>query len=320
MAEPGRETQLWASFLDQVPLDGELARLAVAQHGVFALAQLEALGLSGPGVRARVRADRLHRLYRGVYGLVPRALLKREGLWLAAVLACGPGAVLSHRSAASLHGLYAYSGRWIDVTVPARSSRAHQGIKLHRSTTLMPADTTAVEHIPCTTASRTLLDLAEAVNRRALERAFDQAEIIGCFDRRALDDQLERNQRRVAARHVRELLDEHYVGATPTASKLEEAFLGLVLAAGLPRPQVNAWIVLPDRGPPVCVDFKWEAQRVVVETDGRKWHDTRQRRERDAERDQRLLAAGWRTLRTSWRQVQREPALIASRLAEILQA
>jgi hypothetical protein len=295
-----------------------LAQLAVVQHGVFTVEQLGGLGLAPATVRARTSAGRLHRVYRRVYSLTPPELLKREGLWLAAVLACGPRAVLSHRSAAALHGLRDHGGSWIDVTVPGRTKRAHAGIKLHRSTTLTAADVTTVQNIPCTTVARTLLDYSEVVSRRSLERAFDQAEVIGVFDLRAIDGQLERNHSRPGAARVRRVLNDHYVGTTPTASKLEEAFLALTRAAGLPRPQVNSWIVLRDGGPAVRADFKWEAQRLVVETDGRRWHDTHQRRQRDAGRDQRLLLAGWRALRITWNQVEREPASVTATIAALL--
>jgi predicted transcriptional regulator of viral defense system len=316
--EPGRETQAYVAFLDQVPVDEALAALAVAQHGVFALDQLCRLGLGAPAVRNRAASGRLHRIYRGVYSLVPRDLLKREGRWLAAVLACGSGAVLSHRTAAALHGLHRYDGVWIDVTVPTRSARAHQGIKLHRSVTLAPGDVTTIDMIPCTSVARTQLDLADVVNRRTLERALDQAEVIEAFELGALEHQLARNRHRAGARHVRAVLDEHYVGSTTTWSDLEEAFLALTRGAGLPRPEVNSWILLPDRGPAIRADFKWESHRVVVETDGHRWHDTRRRRELDADRDQRLTVAGWRPMRVTWRQIMTAADVVAGRVAALL--
>jgi hypothetical protein len=229
---------------------------------------------------------------------------------MAAVLACDPGAALSHRSAAALLNLRPFGGTRIDVTVPGRSSRKHPGIAVHCSLTLTPFDTTRVENIPCTTASRTLLDLGEAVNRRGLERALDQAETLEVFDLRALDDQLERNSTRLAASVLRAVLDEHYAGSTETWSHFEERFLAFARAAGLPQPAVNFWIVLSDGGLPIRADFAWPAQRVIVETDGWDTHRTRQAFERDRRKDLRLGLAGWRPMRVTSRQLDAEPALV----------
>jgi predicted transcriptional regulator of viral defense system len=320
MAEGGRETQPGVSFFSQAPPDTAIAALATAQNAVFSLAQLIELGLSAAAVRKRTSAQRLHRVHPGVYSLVPAKLLRREGHWMAAVLACGPGAVLSHQTAAALHGLRGTNRAKIDVTVPGRSARKHPGIDIHRSRTLTPADTTIVNGIPCTTVARTLLDLAEVVSRRALERAFDQAEILQVFDLRALEDQLERNPTRAGARAVRRVLDEHYVGSTLTQSELEEAFLALCRRIDVPAPELSKWIDFGDGEPMIWADFAWCEQRVIVETDGRKVHGTHQARERDPRRDQRAMLAGWRPVRTTWRQVTRKPreleAILGALLAE----
>jgi hypothetical protein len=226
---------------------------------------------------------------------------------MAAVLACGPGAVLSHRNAAALHQLRPTARSKIDVTVPGRSRRRRQGIDIHRSTTLTEADTTVVKGIPCTSAARTMFDLADVVSRRSLERAYDQAEALEVFDLRALEDQLARNPTRPAAKRVRAVLDEHHIGSTLTRSQLEEAFLAICRRLGLPDPWVNRWIDLGDGEPMIWADFVWHEQRVVVETDGPRFHGTQQARERDPRRDQRAMVAGWRPIRTTWRQVMRRP-------------
>jgi predicted transcriptional regulator of viral defense system len=305
--EPGRETRAYETFLSQASVDEAIAALAQRQHAVMGLDQLVGLGLGPSGVRLRRKASRLHRIHRTVYSLVPRALLTREGHWMAAVLACGPGAVLSHRNAAALHGLRPTQRTKIDVTVPRRSARKHRGIDVHRSTTLTPADVTVANGIPCTTPARTLLDLAEVIARRPLERAFDQAEILDLFDLYAIEDQLARNSTRPAARRVKQLLEEHYIGSTPTQSELEEAFLALCRRLRLPEPKVSRWIDLHDGEPMIWADFVWFEQRVIVETDGDKFHGTHQARERDPRRDQRAIVAGWMPVRTTWRQVMRRP-------------
>jgi predicted transcriptional regulator of viral defense system len=282
------------------------------------LDQLVALGLSARAVQDRASAGRLHRIQRGVYSLVPRTLLTRQGYWMAAVLAAGTGAVVSHRTAAVLHGLMQYNGRKLDVTVPSANGRRRDAVVVHRSTTLTPCDITVVENVPCTTVARTLLDLADVVDRRRHERAFDQAEVHEVLDMAAITDQLERNASRAAARKTKTLLAEHYPGSTPTESPLEEAFLALCRRAGLPQPDVQQWINLPDGGDPIRADFLWPQQRVIVETDGEQFHNTAQRRRGDRRKDQRLIVHGFRPLRTDGRQVFGRPAELEARLKALI--
>jgi len=289
--------------------------LAAAQHGVFHVTQVE---LTPRAVQKRAVAGQVHRQHRGVYSIVPRHLLKREGLWMAAVLACGPGAVLSHRSAAALLELRDWGGTKIDVTVPGRSRREHDGVKVHCSTTLADQDIDVVNNIPCTTVSRTLLDLAEVITNRQLERAFDQAEILEVLDLNALEDQLERNPTRPGAKAVRHVLDTHYIGKTPTANDNEEALLAITRELGIPDPECNAFIILDDGGPPIKADAVWRDQKVVIEADSDKWHNTRQRFEQDRVRDQRLTAAGWKIIRTTWKQMTQRPHELRPLLLKLL--
>ena len=313
MPEAGRETQVETTFLDQA-----LSDLSLAQHGVFALDQLRALDLAAPAVRSRRAAGRLHRIHHTVYSLVPKELLKREGLYMAAVLACGEGAVLSHRSAAALLELRDWGHTKIEVTVPRRSARRHDGIKVHRSTTLIDEDVTELNNIPCTTVHRTLFDLAEVVTQRQLERSFDQAEISERLDLNAINDQLKRNPTRPGAKAVRDVLETHYIGKTPTWSENEEALLAITRELGIPDPDTNQFIVLDDGGPAIRVDFVWRDQRVIVEADSNKWHSTRQRFEQDRVRDQRLTAAGWTIIRTTWRQMKHRPHELRPLLLKLL--
>jgi hypothetical protein len=297
--EPGRETTPTRTFLDQA-----LAELARRQHLVFSLDQLRELGLASSGVRSRVAASRLHRIHHTVYSLVPKEHLKREGLYMAAVLACGAGAVLSHRSAAVLHELRDWGATRIEVTVPRRSARAHPGVAVHRSTTLTERDITVINNIPCTSVARTLFDMAEVVTHRQLERSFDQAEIVEVLDLSAINDQLARNPTRRGAKAVKAVLRDHYIGRTPTRNENEELLLSITRPLGIPDPECNALVVLPDGGPPIHPDFVWREQRVILEADSKKWHSSRQRMEIDRRRDQRLTAAGWTVIRTTWKQMK----------------
>lgn len=293
--------------------------LAVQQHGVFAVDQIAELGLSASAARDRVASGRLHRIHHAVYSLVPLTLLGRNGRYMAAVLARGPDAVLSYRCAAALHEIRGTARVKIDVTVRGRSHRRHAGIDVHRSTTLTPEDVTTVHGIPCTTVARTILDLAQVIKGRPLERALDQAEILDLLDLAALDDQIERNKARPAARRLQAVLDQHYIGSTPTWSELEEALLAACRRAKLPMPEVNALIDPHDSDPTaIRVDFVWREQRVIVETDGHETHHTRRAFEEDRLRDQRLIVAGWTVIRITWRQLTQRPSEITDRIARLL--
>lgn len=313
MPEPGRETTRGGTFLDRA-----LAELARIQHGVFTLDQLCALGLTASAVRNRVAAGRLHRIHQGVYSLVPRELLTWKGLYMAAVLACGPGAVLSRRSAARLHGLRNYGYTRIEVTVPKRSARAHSGVAVHRSTTLAPSDVTLADNIPVTTVARTLFDIAELITARQLERAFDQADIMQALDLNEIHDQLARNPTRPATKAVKHLLNTHYIGSTPTENEFEDAFLALTRSLGLPDPTPQFYIDPQDGEPPIRADFAWPDLKIVVETDGRRTHGTRNAFETDRRRDQRLIAAGWKVIRTTWRQLKYRPHELKPVLLKLL--
>lgn len=305
-------------FLGQPPLDHAIAALAARQHAVVGVAELLDLGLSVDAARQRAAAGRLHRIHRGVYALVPKSLLIRNGLYMAAVLACGPGALLSHRSAAVLHGLIEFGGAKVDVAIPRRTGRAHKNLAVHRSLTLTSADATVVDGIPCTTVARTLFDISEVLPRRPVEKAFDRSEQLQVFDLGAINDQLARNPTRPGARVLKAILHEHYIGSTLTESELEEAMLLLSRAVGLPAPEVQQWLDLGDGEGMIRPDFMWRTQRLIVEVDGAKYHRTRQRFESDRRRDQRALVAGWRVLRTTDRQIKRRPEELRETIARLL--
>ncbi len=317
--EGGRESGTYGQFRAQASLDGAIAALGEAQHCVMRLEHLETLGLTAGAVYKRAARGRLHRVHRGVYSLVPPKLLTREGLYLAAVFACGPGAVLSHRSAAALHGLRDWGHTKIEVTVPGRSGRSgHDGVLVHRSKTLSETDVTVENGIPCTTVARTLFDLADVVTRRQLERAFDQAEVMEAFDLRAINDQLERNPTRRAAAIVQSILEEHYIGRTPTRNELEEAGLAMSRACNLPDPEVNVLVDPGDGERAIEADLAWSEQRIIIQLDGRRFHHTRQAFERDRRNDQRLLAAGWLVIRVTWKQLRNEPERIRRTILKVM--
>jgi Transcriptional regulator, AbiEi antitoxin/Protein of unknown function (DUF559) len=292
-----------------------IAGWAERQHGLITLSQLQFLGLGRSGVSRRVRSGRLYRIHRGVYA-VGRPHLTQRGHWMAAVLACGPRAALSHRSAAALHAIRPDNRAKTDVTLPSPSARSRATIDVHTSLTLGSRDVTTVDGIPCTTVARTLVDLGDVVSRREVERAVDQAETLRVFDGKAVHEALERAGPRRGPGVLRSVL-ESYEEPTLTRRQLEERFLALCRSASLPSPAVNAWITLDD-GVAYQADFLWRSHKLIAETDGRDVHTTRKAFEHDRLRDQRLTLAGFTVVRFTWRQVADEPHRVSEALKSLL--
>ena len=280
----------------QVATDRTLALLAGAQKGVVSRAQLRCLGLSVAAIDHRVRAARLHVVHRGVYA-VGHHVLTEEGRWMAAVLACGADAVLSHQSAAAAWELQQVGSGAVHVTIPARTGRARRrGIRVHRSLTLRPADTTTHRGIPITTPARTIIDLSRTINGRALERVIDLADQRGIVDFRDLEGANSASLHAVLRRY----------SSAPTRSELEERFLRLCDDHGLPRPETNVRIEGLE------VDFVWRDRRLIVEVDGYAYHRSPSAFEADRERDVTLSLAGWRVLRFTWAQITRRAGWVAA--------
>lgn len=293
---------------DGPPLWVVVAELARSRWGVVSRAELIALGASRPGIDAWVNRGRLHCLHRGVYA-VGHAHLGREGRRLAAVLACGEGAALSHRSAASHWGLLDTQSALVDVTA-RRSREGTPGIRLHTARSLAAHDTTTHEGMPITSVARTLLDLAATVRPDRLERALAQAERLQLYDHAAIEDVLRRsNGHRGRAALTKATAQEPKL----TRSDLEAIFLSLVREAGLPEPQTNLPLTALDhlRQDP---DFYWPTYRLVVETDGWETHRTRSAFQRDRRKDAALVAAGWRVMRFTYDDVTREGPTVVERL------
>ena len=264
-----------------VNADKVISTIAARQHGVISYAQLLFAGLTPSGIARRVRAGRLHHVYRGVYA-VGHPRLTPEGQWKAAVLACGEGAALSHRSAAELWRMLPPKAGPVDVTVPVRGGRRCQrGIRLHRSPSVHSA-ITGREGIALTTPARTIRDLRRVASRDEVDAAIAEAEVL----------------------HLPVGRDPRYLHE-PTRSKLERAFLSLCRRHGLPKPEVNA------RLGPFRPDFMWRDLGLIVETDGWETHGTRSAFESDRARDARLLTMGYRVLRFTYRQVLDDPAAVA---------
>ena len=245
-------------------------------------------------------------MHRGVY-VIGLARLGREGRWRAAVLASPRGSVISHLSAATLWALRPIDPLVIDVSVPRRSGRQREGLRVHRPRCLDPEDLTTRHGIPVTTVPRTIVDLADVLGTRSMERLLDEAEYLGLLDRTSLHATIERNIMRSGASRLKAILADHEPGTTRTRSRLEEAFFALVSRAALPQPEVNAKLG------PWTIDFLWRAERLAVETDGARSHDRDRQRESDGARNAWLIAHDYRPLRLTWKQVtEREDEVLAA--------
>jgi very-short-patch-repair endonuclease len=297
-------------------LDRLIVAIAATQHGVIGLIQLIAIGLSPRSVRDRVANGRLHRIHQGVYA-VGRPDITIKGRWMAAVLACGEGALLSHRSAATLQELLNARGGLIDVTIPRQSSLARPGLRVHRSTCLLPRDCVTVDRIPCTSVPATLLGLAATAPTNVLASACNKAAIRELLDMRAIEELLSRRAGHPGASRLRAVLGGEDLGADRTKSTLEKRFLRLIRRSGLPMPTVNDWIAIP--GEEMQCDFVWHGQRLIVEVDGWETHRTRMAFHDDRRRDQLLRLAGWDVLRFTGRDVSRDADHVTGLVRTILE-
>ena len=288
----------------------ELGSLALAQHGAIAYWQLTDLGFTRHEIDGMVLAGWLHRVHRGVYA-VGRRSLSVKGRWAAAVLACGPDALLSHRCAGALRRLIRTAPAMLEVTVTTK--RAIPGIRTRLSQSLEPQDRDVVDGIPCTSVALTLLNLAATTSRRELERALDEAEVQRLVTHQEIAELLDRSRGRRGVAALRAAMTEHDIGTTLTRSHLEELALAVISDADLPRPVVNA-DVTGASGRTYEVDFHWPDHRLILETDGHRFHGTLRAIERDRAKEADLTAAGQHVLRSTWRQAVREPEQIARML------
>jgi very-short-patch-repair endonuclease len=299
----------------EVGVDREIAELAARQYGVVALWQLEGLGLSARAVDKRASAGRLHRVHQGVFAVGHR-LLGRHGHLIAAVLACGPGAVLSHRSAAYLHGILGDSRNRVDVIAPNRRGRCPAGIAAHRDGTLTSADRVVIEGIPCTGLARTLLDIAANESPRTLRYAINQAEVERIFDLAEVVELLKRSKGRRGVARLRLGIEHHDPQEQEARLELEKRLLRLFKRGRFQSPEVNGHLLV--EGISLMPDFIWRDAGLIVEADSRRVHGTSIAFEKDRERDQRLAAAGWTVIRVTWHQVTHEPERLIQTLRTLL--
>jgi hypothetical protein len=291
-------------------VDKVLVALARRQHGVVTRAQLSAAGVGRRAIDRRIEWQLLQPLHRGVYAVGHRAL-RREAWWMAAVLAGGPGAALSYRSAAELWGMLNGARAHIDVSGP-RHRRSTPRLRFH-CVAMQVDEVTEHAGIAVTTPARTLLDLAAVVSPEHLKAAFEEAEVRRRTSPTSLDALLERYPRRKGTAAIRKILEQHDKnGRSVPTSLLERRFLALLDAHDIPRPTINR---LSSEGE---LDATWPEQRLVVECDGFAVHGTREAFERDRAKDRALQVAGWRVVRLTWRQITDDPDIVAAHVKALL--
>lgn len=283
-----------------------ILEVAGRQHGVVSGKQLLGLGLSRDAIRHRVRSKRLHPLLRGIYA-VGRQEVSREGRWMAAVLACGEGAALSHSSAAALMRIGAERDV-VEVSIPGSSRLVRAGLRVHRRAALRSGDLGEFMQIPVTSPALTLIDMA--ADRRCSDLSLewgineaDKYDLIAPHDLRAA---LDAHPSMGGVDRLRRMLDRRTLRLTD--SELERRFLELVARAGLPMPLTQ------HRLNGFRVDFYWPDLGLVVETDGLRYHRTPAQQARDSVRDQTHTAAGLRPLRFSHAQVYFEADRVVATL------
>jgi very-short-patch-repair endonuclease len=287
---------------------GAAWKLARAQHGVLARTDLLDLGFSDAGIKHRVASGRLHPVAAGVYA-VGRPDLSPRGRWMTAVLACGEGAVLSHRSAAELWGIgFEERGR-IDVSIRRRSRLERAGVKVRARPKLPDGNVVRRFGIPVTNPTQTLVDLATELKPVRLERAVNQADVHDLVDPETLRRSLDAYVGIPGGRTLRTMLDRHTFRLSD--SDLEIYFRPLALAAGFPVPLTKQWVLGFE------VDFHFPDHGLIVETDGLRYHRTPAQQARMVKRDQTHTSHGFRVLRFTHWQIAHAPNEVAEVLGRV---
>jgi len=276
--------------------------------------------MSDTVIRGEIEAARLHRIFRGAFALGHREIGPR-GRLRAATLACGTGAVVSHRSAGALLRLLDRGPMVIDVIAPPSRGRKIDGIRFHRVRPPRRDEVGTVDGIPCTSPSRTFVDLAGTVGDRTLRSCFERAAQRQLLDIPAIERSIDPGRRGMPS--LRKLVAEWRQAAPLTKkgrlkSPLEAKVLPLLLGRDLPLPLLNAPVQIPNGR--IEVDFLWPDHRFVVEADSRAFHSTHVAFERDRWRDRELFRAGYNSLRVTHHEAEHEAAAVTDAVAKALAA
>jgi hypothetical protein len=293
------------------PRDAAVAELAARQHGLAARRQLVALGLGRGAIERRLARGRLLGVHRGVFA-VGHPRLSGRGWWIAATLACGDRAPLSHQSAGALWEFRASASASVDVTTQRGRAATRDGIRVHHARRLDPEDGTVRDGIAVTTVARTLLDLAETLSASQLRRGFEEADRLELIDMGSIEELMARARgtarcqatRRAAVEPPRPLSSHPVRPRTPVPRAVSQV-----------RPPPTQ----PERPPGgLEVDALWGDERLVVELDGFEFHRGRAAFGRDRQRDAALQMAGYRVLRVTHRRLQSEPGVVIETVRALL--
>lgn len=298
-------------FRVEQAVDHAIARLAARQHRLVERGQLRDLGLTPRAIDYRLDVGRLHRRHRKVYA-VGSPELTIEGERLAAVLAAGPSAFLSHDAGCHHWRLLRSRPKRLDVTVRSRGGRRTTGFTIHRHPSLRIADTTIRFAIPVVRPARAILDLAQTAPRELVVQAIDEAHVQRLARGPHLNAQLAAYPRHPGAAVLREIVRTHVGGSTITDTDLEDLFLANCRMHGLPQPRTQHRIGR------LTVDFAFPELAIAIETDGGKYHGTPAAMRRDRRRDSYLTRKGWRPLRFADEQIEHQPELVAETLRAVL--
>lgn len=285
----------------------EAWELARNQHGVVSSEQLRDIGYTPQAIHYRIRTGRLHPLHRGVY-VVGRPYATDHGRWMAAVIACGAGGVLSHSSAAALWRIGPEKRDLVELSLPSLSRRCRPGLQIHQRPALEARDVTTEYGIPVTTPVQTLIDMALRLDRSGIERMINESDKYNLAHPPGIRRALDQRAGEPGVARLRRILDRRTFRLTK--EELERRFLPLAAAAGLPVPLTGQWVNGFE------VDFYWPDLGLVVETDGLRYHRTPAEQARDRLRDQAHTAAGFAQLRFTHEQVRYEPDYVRRILAQ----
>jgi hypothetical protein len=293
-------------------VDSVIAHIVARQHGVVARPQLAAAGVSPAATKTRLADRRLRRVHHGVYAVGSQPLTLK-GRWMAAVLACGGDAALSHVSAGALLDIRAASSSLIHVTVAGPSRRRRRdNLRIHTTRPWHPDDVTRIDGIRVTSPERTLVDLAGVLSLTQLRRAYEQAERLRILDHARLAAIVARAQGRPGVGALRRVAAIDPEPDTRLKSELERAFRDLVEASGLPPYLPNSVVAGYE------VDAYWPHARLVVELQSRTWHTDPEAFEADHAKRAELMAAGQTVLALTYEQVTKRAQDTARTLARLL--
>jgi very-short-patch-repair endonuclease len=295
---------------------GQVALIAESQLGVIALQQLRGVGLSDSTIAEAVARGRLHRVFHGVYSVGHKYLTEHARL-LAATLACGPGSVVSHGTAAWLLGLTNRQLEALDIISPVEAGRKIAGVRRRFVPPPVGAEVWMRGRVPVTSPARTIVDYAGISDTKSLSDVIEQAAVSGLLDVAAIDRVLDGPRRRGARRLLR-LVEpwRRYRPGIKIRSRMEAKLLPLLTEAGLPIPQTNARLRVS--GKTYEVDFLWRRQKLAVETDGGRFHDNPAAGRRDSNRNRALTTAGYRIPRLGWEDLRDRPDEVMREIAHLL--